>query len=561
MTRRLWFLITLLAVLTFCQSSEAQPIPTWKNDAQGRPAPPCMTLDPTTGLSTPCPAPAGGAGSAASGTTIISEGGQSTAFGNTWFTGGPIDSSPNTGPGCVFLSDTQIACAGQQAGSAFNIRVYQSTDGGVTLPLTFTTGSTPGNLNATGQLIKTPAGPYYMGLIANGAFGNNPLRTVDLNVWTATSGITAGFPLDGTFNMSVGGPAGNTVLAYTNVTAPLRICRLVSPASAFVCSAPTGWDGPGGPNAVAHVTGSTWVAIDSSVVADVFRSTDDGVSWTAVATLTGAKSAIGNSNVVCPTATVCIAHNGSTIYRSTDAGLTWSAPVAVGTTNLNALINFGGGNVMALGSNLSTATPQPGCLPNCQNLPNEAIRTIDNGVTWVAASGPWLAIAGTGGPTHTAIGRSNGSAIVTHTRVENGPTNVGRNYGYSTTLPSGIKVLSRGEIPVIPIQGGTLSNSQTTGAAATAVPVTLTGIAGFRFHLWSVSARCGTAADTATITVAEGATTRYSSAFTQGALVTQNGFDKTWPTGLTVADGANMVITLGACTAGAGTLIIQADQF
>ena len=561
MNRRLWFLFTLLAALTFCQSVEAQPIPTWKNDAQGRPAPPCMTLDPTTGISTPCPAPAGGAGSAAAGTTIISEGGQSTAFGNTWFTGGPIEASPNVGPGCIFLSDTQVACAGQQAGSVTNIRVYQSTDGGVTLPLTFTTGSTPGNLNQTGQLVKTTAGPYYMGLIANGAFGNNPLRSVDLNVWTATSGVDiAPHAPTGTSRMAVGGPAGNTVLAFTS-SSTARICRLLSPASAFTCVAPAGWGGIGGATAAAYVTGNTWVAIDATAVANVFRSTDDGASWTVAATLTGAKSAIGTANVVCPTSTVCVANVGSSIYRSTDAGLTWSAPVATSTTNLNVLLNFGGGNIMALGSNLSTATPQPGCLPNCQNIAGEAIRTIDNGVTWVAASGPWLAIAGTGGDTHTGIARSNGSAIVTHNRVENGPTNVGRNYGYSTTLPSGIKVLSRGEIPVIPIQGGTLSNSQTTGAAATPVAVTLTGIAGFRFHLWSVSARCGTAADTATITVAEGATTRYSSAFTQVALVTQNSFDKTWPTGLTIADGANMVITLGACTAGAGTLIIQADQF
>lgn len=558
MIRRYGYLLALLVALTFCQSANAQPIPTWKNDAQGRPAPPCMTLDPTTGISTPCPSPAGSSGSGASGTTIISNGGQSTAFGNTWFTGS-LEASPNVGPGCVFLSDTQVECAGQQAGNVTNIRVYQSTNGGVTLPLTFTTGTTPGNLNTTGQLVKTTAGPYYMGLNSNGAFGNNPLRTNDLNTWTATSGITTAVPTDGTFYITAGGSTGNTVLTFTTTTN--RICRLVSPSSTFTCVTPVGWGGPGSATALAFITGNTWIAIDATGVANVFRSTDDGVTWTAVSTLTGSKSAIGGAGIVCPTTTVCVANVGSSIYRSTDAGLTWSAPVATGSTNSNALINFGGGNIMILGSNLDTLTPQPGCLPNCQNLAGQAIRTIDNGVTWVTASGPWLTIAGTGGPTHTALGRANGGAIVTHSRTENGPTNVGRNYGYSTTLPSGVKVLSRGEIPVIPIQGGTLSNSQTTGAATTAVPVTLTGIAGFRFHLWSVSARCGTAADVATITVAEGATTRYSSAFTQGALVTQNGFDKTWPTGLTVADGANMVITLGACTAGAGTLIIQADQF
>lgn len=563
LSKRIVFLLTLLASLGLAFGpSHAQPVPTWKNDAQGRPAPPCFTLDPVTGISTPCPPPTGGANSPATGTTIISEGGQSTAFGNTWFTGGPIDSSPSQGPGCVFLSDTQIACAGQQAGSVTSIRVYQSTDGGVSLPLTFTTASTPGNLNITGQLVKTPAGPYYMGLTANGAFGNNPLRSIDLNVWTATSGITAAFPADGTFHMAVGGPTGNTVLTFTTTTA--RICRVVSPAIAFGCTAPVGFTALDGPNAVAHVTGSTWVLIDGSAVANVFRSTDDGATWAVAATLTGTKSAIGGANLVCPTTTICIAQVGDSIYRSTDAGLTWGAPVATGDTDWNVLINFGGGNIIALGTNLSVATPQPGCLPNCQNIPPpDGIRTTDNGVTWVSASAPWLTSAGTGGDVHTAIARSNGSAIVTHTRADPGPlgAGTGRSYGYTTTLPSGVKVLSRGEIPVIPIQGGLLLNSQTTGAAATPVVVTLTGVAGFRVHLWSLSARCGTGADTATITVAEGVTTRYSSAFTQVALVTQNSFDKTWPTGLTIADGTNMVITLGACTAGAGTLIVQADQF
>lgn len=559
MIRRYGFLLAFLVALTFCQSATAQPIPTWKNDAQGRPAPPCMTLDPATGISTPCPTPAGSSGSAASGTTIISQGGQSTAFGNTWFTGGPIESSPNVGPGCVFLSDTAIACAGQQAGSAGNIRVYQSTNGGVTLPLTFTTGATPGNLNATGQLVKTTAGPYYMGLIANGAFGNNPLRSTDLSVWTATSGVDiAPFAPTGTFFITAGGASGNTVLSYPADNT--RICRLLSPGSAWTCSLPAGWTGSGGSNGTAYVTGNVWVALDASATTRVYRSTDDGVSWTFITTLAGTKSGIGASNVVCPTATVCLAQTGDTIYRSTDAGLTWGAPVvSSGNTSWNALLNFGGGNVMVLGSNLNTITPQPGCGPNCQNIAN-GVRTIDNGVTWVASSSPWLTTSGTGSNSHTAIARSNGGAIVTHNRTDGGPAG-GRNYGYSTAIPGGLKVLSRGEIPVIPIQGGTLSNSQTTGAATTAVVVTLTGIAGFRYHLWSISARCGTAADVATITVAEGATTRYSSAFTQVALVTQNSFDKNWPTGLTIADGANMVITLGACTAGAGTLIVQADQF
>jgi hypothetical protein len=340
-------ILALLALLVLAAPAWAQPVPTWKNDALGRPAPPCMSLDPVTGISTPCPPAAGGGSTPASGTTIIAEGGQSTAFGNTWFTGGPLEASPNVGPGCVFLSDTSAVCAGQQPGNVVNIRVYQSTDGGVTLPLTFTTGATPGNLNVTGQLVKTPAGPYYMGLTVNGAFGNNPLRTVDLNTWTATSGVDiAPFAPTGTFFMAAGGPTGNTVLAFTN-SSTLRICRLVSPASAFTCSAPAGWAGAGGSNAVAYITGNTWIAIEAGSPANIFRSTDDGATWVAGPALAGTLSAIGGTGVVCPTTTVCVANVGSNLFRSTDAGLTWT-PVATGSTNLNALLNFGGGNIMAL---------------------------------------------------------------------------------------------------------------------------------------------------------------------------------------------------------------------
>lgn len=519
------------------------------------------------------PGPGASAGGASGGlgtggtssTSIVSANGGQTAFGNLWFTGGAITTSPTAGLGCVYLSDLSLSCVGQQAGSATNIRVYNSNDGGRTLPLQFTTSSTPGNLNATGQLVRSATGQYWLGLSANGATGNNPLVSPDLNIWTATSGVNiAPFAPTGTDKMGVGGPAGNTVIAITN-SSTTRICRTVAPSTAFTCVSPAGYTGASGPTALAYVTGSTWLLIDNTAASIVFRSTDDGVTWTNVTTLPGTRSAIGNANLVCVNASVCIAQNGNTIYRSIDAGLTWSAPVvASGNADWQGIINFGGGNLMVLGSFLATPTAQPGCLPNCQNILGTAIRTVDGGITWVTANGPWMTIAGTGGPIETLIARPSGNGVVIHASNNNGPTNNGRDYGYTTTSPTGVSVLNHGEIPVAgPVQAGTLLNSQTTGAATTAVTVTLTGIAGFRFHVYEVSARCNTAAATATVlSVQDGATTIYSAASSTAQIVAATDFTKRWSgTGLTITDGNNAVITAGACSAGTTTLQIQADQF
>lgn len=107
------------------------------------------------------------------------------------------------------------------------------------------------------------------------------------------------------------------------------------------------------------------------------------------------------------------------------------------------------------------------------------------------------------------------------------------------------------------IQGRTLFNSQTTGAADTAVVVTITGVAGERGHLFSVDARCS--AGTSGLTVADAATTRWSTAATQ---VSTTNFVKQWNPALTMTTANNLVITLATCGAGnTGTLMVQADQY
>jgi hypothetical protein len=101
------------------------------------------------------------------------------------------------------------------------------------------------------------------------------------------------------------------------------------------------------------------------------------------------------------------------------------------------------------------------------------------------------------------------------------------------------------------------TNSEATAAANTAVVSTLTVTAVQRGHLFLVNARCS--AGTAQLTVADGATTIFSSAATE---VGTTSFTKSWPVGLPSSPGNNLVITLTTCgAANTGTLDVQGSVF
>lgn len=128
-------------------------------------------------------------------------------------------------------------------------------------------------------------------------------------------------------------------------------------------------------------------------------------------------------------------------------------------------------------------------------------------------------------------------------------------YGQAETYVCGV-----GPNPCIvsDVQGVGLFNTQTTGAANTAVAVTLTAAAGKRVVVHSIEARCGTAADTSGLTVTDGGTTIWSTGAAQ-VLAAVN-FVAKWSPGLTAATNSQVVITLAACTVGTGTLIVQASK-
>lgn len=110
-----------------------------------------------------------------------------------------------------------------------------------------------------------------------------------------------------------------------------------------------------------------------------------------------------------------------------------------------------------------------------------------------------------------------------------------------------------------PAQSTTLFNSQTTGGAIAAVAVTIAAVVGTRAHVYSVEGRCNTAANTSGITITDGGTTIWSTVGTEVLAATN--FVRNWTPALTGATNSAVVITLAACAAGTGTLIVQADRY
>jgi hypothetical protein len=156
----------------------------------------------------------------------------------------------------------------------------------------------------------------------------------------------------------------------------------------------------------------------------------------------------------------------------------------------------------------------------------------------------------------TTFDRIRDANIVNATAGTGIPANGIFGFALSDSLYHRIRVTADGDpyVSSIPIQSG-INNSQTTGAANTAVAVTLTASATQQVYVHSISARCS--AGTASLTVTNGTSTVWSTNATEVGTAT---FEKTWNTALSSAADADPVITLSTCGVGnTGTLIVQAS--
>jgi len=312
-----------------------------------------------------------------------------------------------------------------------------------------------------------------------------------------------------------------------------------------------GADGP-----ATWVTTNTWLLPGTGLL---YRSTDDGATWSLVLTTTGAGRNGPSVGVVSPTTIFAAGSADANLYKSIDGGATWttaltfSAAVSGGMAAVNSQV------LIAFPSDLSLMRSGDGgvtwsrvgtmdfanCISSC--IPT----TVANSFGYVLSSQ-----SGTGGSA-TLITYSAALLGGTTTLVGTTGVPVAVDTSGAMSVKQGPGGASPAPWPVTPVQGATLFNSQTTGAANTAVTVTIAGAASVRAHVYNTHAFCS--AGTAELTITDGGTTKWG---TLPAEVTTARFEKRWEPGLTGATNSQVIVNLTTCGVGnTGTLHVQADRF
>lgn len=551
---------------------------TFPSDDAGRPAPWCSWLDTsvTPAQSIVCsnthPLPSGpGAASIATDTL---------GYGRSFFMSATGSSTSITERITTVLFTDEINVLGYGITGANQAAVTNSSDGGRTwAPLTslqlgavnapFHAGVTIGTspryvLAATGLAtaldIFTSSNPSGGFVAATGGAGRN-----------ATSPVT--FAIQGATVMAwaVGGGAANRAIACQSLDngQTFQACVTVDAGNN------SGFTGSGPKVTITSPSVNTWLAVANN--GKVWRSVDNGATWTNVLTLTVAAPA----PIKCLSATRCLVIDFigfSEIPRlSTDGGATWTAQAAISANSGVA------GAICLYGQNVVDFILRATFPSTLTGTTVPAYRSTDGGISWVGATATGGQPAFSGGSldnvsdcTATATGRSAFVGFRTSsTGLYFGPTTantvqvVGSNglalavdgNGNFTANQGSPQATSPNAWGVVPVQGPSLKNSQQTSAAATANTITIAAVASQRVHLRRIDASCNTATDTAaTLTVTDGATVIWSLATAE--TVTSTGRTVvSWVPSLDGTTGAALTVTLAACTTGTSRLAVQADQF
>jgi hypothetical protein len=165
---------------------------------------------------------------------------------------------------------------------------------------------------------------------------------------------------------------------------------------------------------------------------------------------------------------------------------------------------------------------------------------------------------------HVNLRDASGNEVATSTAAPSGSERglIVRPIPSGTQTVSGTVTATQGTAGTSPwamalSQRGTRVNSSSTGAANTAVTVTITAASGESAHLYAIDAYCSAGASS--LTVQDGATTIWRTPATE---VGTTLFSRTWPVPLTGTPNTAMTITLGTCGVGnTGTLSVQADRW
>jgi len=585
--RSLWFTRALgllmlvgLALLLLATAVGAQ---TWPRDVTGTPAAQCSALDANgapqlCGPSNPLPVSGGGAISGGTGTS---------SAGQNWFLAQPPGFNPfilpdGTSNGrTVFMSFLDdINLVGFQGGNPNNtVGQFRSADGGKTWTTVSQSAALCGGFQID-SVVKVP-GPNGYAFLCGGA-GLGVFFTGDGIQFTnrTATGAQPGGIRNAALNVSTILVASPDVSATTNDT----ICRSADNGTSWNCAtmpAITGWTSGASGFSIANgvtraaqafegLAANIWLVAGNSKtgVGKILRSTDDGVNWTEVFS-GGSAIAV----VQCLTSTLCLSVRNQEIFRSTNGGVSWTTVVSTGpagaATNWNAVIPFS--------DTVAVVAPFAGA--NSGTVARvHFYRTVDAGLTWsdipaapcARDNGVAQNVASVAFRNGRAVVQSSyssltfGSPCVHYSSLGTGGTAVTGPLGVPWAITAeGFGPVAQGnpQIPfsVAPGQGVNLFNSQTTGAANTAVVVTIAAVADQRAHVDRVEASCAPAG-TASLTITDGGVTVWS---TVAAEVGVARFRQPFtPKSLTGTTQSAVVITLATCGVGnAGTLIVHADRF
>jgi len=513
-----WVLVLLLLLARLGGPAWAQQ--TYPRDATGAVAPPCNFLGSDQQTFTLC-GPQNPLPVSPPTTTNTTD---PTGWGKTAFLAA-LPGGAVFGGVPIFEDDLSITML---RGDGTNVNVFRSTDGGVTFGALQNSTSVPSAFAAGVTRAALKTGGFY--LLGPGSITqpSSPLwrAPAPVGVWTAStvSGLTGG----ATYNITNLEVQASTVLATArDSTAAANtsfVCRSTNTGSTYTCTQPAAITGNLESGSLASPAASIWLLVDDSTPMKVYRSTDDGVTWTQVTTLVRSSGAV-NENIVCLSSTLCVAFAGSIVYRSTDAGVTWGTAVATLSSSAGNVCN---GGVANFGQNVLLA------ISNCGVGGITTVsfsRSGDGGLTWTRLPDQTMstatAVATFLGRFATRSGRAVSTSVLgsatqtqyVYSPIVTGPiaqdaqghrqvlTSFGEIIAQLTTFGANIGVPTN-PLPNLNMQGATILNAApVVSAANTAASVPLTGAVGTRVCIHFIAVKATGAAATFTLTVSDGATT------------------------------------------------------
>lgn len=573
-TRLRWLLPLLLLLVAV--PGEAQR-PTWPQDAAGRPAPPCTIWNTATNEVTACsaatPVPVSGSTSTDGQGNPTGSDNDPLGWGRSIFEAQTAFDSRTGAGGTSFRWETESIVTAIRRTAATTITVMRSTDRGRTYSTIQSFAGGFANMGTfNGSLVRSQNGLYATNH-AGGGVGAAPFsRSTNLLTWTAATGADV-VPTGGTSfaasSLSLSPNTANRLLGVRiNVTAATCMA-VVSTDGGATFTGTTGEIACAGGQSgqINYIGGTTWLWMIAAN-GQTRRSSDDGATWTLVASPSGGAAA--NATICVPTSTgaagYCLAAWGAAgaqrISRSTDSGTTWTQVMdATAMTNLFLSFTNYGNDI------LSVITDSVAGVITLWN-------SNDAGLSW----SPGPSVTYTGGSTPTGYyggtdlnNRTNGSPSNGAGSAVWIPDGVAatQNPLYSSTIPpAGTQIVGTTGIPwtigrsgrgvITSQQGHTLGNSEVTSAAATANVFNFAATTGERWTIRRIDARCSAGTSSVTVESPVG-TTLFTTLAAE--VVAAGRTTLTWTPGLTGGTSAAMRITVASCGGGnTSTVAVQADR-